>query len=120
MTLAASAPADLHVQNHVDEMPFGWRHLKVWGVSAAGLMMAGYSFFMIGIVLPLMQKDPAFPITTFEAGAIAAAGILGTLLGAGNTPSASPGRAPSRSRLTPFCRGSGPFPPPRTREASAS
>jgi hypothetical protein len=105
MTLAASAPADLHVQNHVDEMPFGWRHLKVWGVSAAGLMMAGYSFFMIGIVLPLTQKDPAFPIT---------------LLGAGNTPSASPGRAPSRSRLTPFCRGSGPFPPPRTREASAS
>jgi hypothetical protein len=43
MTLAASAPADLHVQNHVEKMPFGWRHLKVWGVSAAGLMMAGYS-----------------------------------------------------------------------------
>jgi MFS transporter, putative metabolite transport protein len=63
-------------------MPFGWRHLKVWGVSAAGLMIGGYSFFMIGIVLPLMQKDPAFPITAFQAGAIAAAGVLGTLLGA--------------------------------------
>jgi putative MFS transporter len=82
MTPVASATAGLHVHNHVDEMPFGWRHLKVWGVSAAGLMMAGYSFFMIGIVLPLMQKDPAFPITSFEAGAIAAAGVLGTLLGA--------------------------------------
>jgi MFS family permease len=82
MTLAAGAPAHLHVHRHVDELPFGWRHLKVWGVSAAGLMMAGYSFFMIGIVLPLMQKDPAFPITSFEAGAIAAAGILGTLIGA--------------------------------------
>ena len=63
-------------------MPFGWRHLKVWAISAAGLMMGGYSFFMVGIVLPLMQKDPSFPVTTFETGAIAAAGVLGTLIGA--------------------------------------
>ncbi len=80
--LPADAPAHLHVHKLVDEMPFGWRHLKVWAVSAAGLMMSGYSFFMIGIVLPLMQKDPSFPVTTFETGAIAAAGVLGTLIGA--------------------------------------
>ncbi|HEX2842516.1 MFS transporter [Hyphomicrobium sp.] len=82
LMLSAGAPAHYHVHNAVDEMPFGWRHLRVWAVSAAGLLMAGYSFFMIGIVLPLMQKDPSFPLSTFQSGAIAAAGIVGTLVGA--------------------------------------
>ena len=82
MSLPESAPAHVHVHTHVDQLPFGWRHLKVWSISAAGLLMAGYSFFMIGIILPLMQKDPTFPVSTLEAGAIAAAGVIGTLLGA--------------------------------------
>jgi MFS family permease len=80
--LPPDAPAHQHIHKHVDDMAFGWRHLKVWAVSAAGLMLAGYSFFMVGVVLPLIEKDAAFPVTSFEVGAIASAGILGTLLGA--------------------------------------
>jgi MFS family permease len=81
-SLPADAPAHHYVHRHVDEMSFSWRHFKVWLISAAGLMLAGYSFFMIGVVLPLLHKDPRFSVTTFQLGAIASAGVLGTLLGA--------------------------------------
>ena len=80
--LPPDAPAHHHVHRHVDEMPFGLRHLKVWLLSAAGLLMGGYSFVSIGVALPLMLHDPDFPITEWEAGAIAAAAVFGRLLGA--------------------------------------
>ena len=80
--LPADAPAHQHVHQHVDEMRFGSRHLKVWLLSAAGLLMGGYSFVSIGVALPLMAKDPDFPITEWQTGAIAAAAVFGRLLGA--------------------------------------
>ncbi len=80
--LPADAPAHLHVHHHVDEMRFDSRHLKVWLLSAAGLLMGGYSFVSIGVALPLMAKDPHFPITVWQTGAIAAAAVFGRMLGA--------------------------------------
>lgn len=80
--LPADAPAHLHVHQHVDEMQFGWRHLKVWLLSAAGLLMGGYSFVSIGVALPLMAKDPDFPMAVWQTGAIAAAAVFGRMLGA--------------------------------------
>ena len=81
-SLPPDAPAHHYVHRHVDEMPFTWRHFKVWVLSAAGLLLGGYAFFMIGVVLPLLQKDPRFPATAWQIGAIASAALLGTLLGA--------------------------------------
>jgi len=80
--LPADAPAHRHVHQHVDEMRFGWRHLKVWLLSAAGMLMGGYSFVSIGVALPLMANDPNFPITVWQTGAIAAAAVFGRMLGA--------------------------------------
>ena len=81
-TLAPDAPAHLHVHHRVDEMPFTRHHLKVWLVAAAGLLMGGYSFVSIGLVLPLMVKDPSFTISEWQTGLIAAAAVFGRLLGA--------------------------------------
>ena len=82
IALPTDSPAHHHVHQHVDEMRFSWRHLKVWLLSAAGLLMGGYSFVSIGVALPLMAKDPDFPITEWQTGAIAAAAVFGRLLGA--------------------------------------
>lgn len=80
--LPDDAPAHLHIHQHVDEMRFSRRHLKIWLLSAAGLLMGGYSFVSIGVALPLMGKDPNFPITVWQTGAIAAAAVFGRMLGA--------------------------------------
>ena len=80
--LPADAPAHRHVHQHVDEMRFSRRHLKVWLLSAAGLLMGGYSFVSVGVALPLMAKDPNFPITVWQTGAIAAAAVFGRMFGA--------------------------------------
>jgi MFS family permease len=45
-------------------------------------MMGGYSFVSIGLVLPLMVKDPSFAITPWQTGLIAAAAVFGRMLGA--------------------------------------
>ena len=82
MKSAPDAPAHHHVHHQVDEMHFGARHLKVWLLSAAGLLMGGYSFVSLGVALPLLGKDPAFPISVWETGAIASAAVLGRMLGA--------------------------------------
>jgi len=80
--LPATAAVHLHIHHAVDSAHFGWRHLRLWLFSAGGLMMGGYTFFMIGVVLPLMQGDKHFTVETWQIGAIGAAGLLGRLLGA--------------------------------------
>jgi MFS family permease len=81
-SLPATAAAHLHIHHAVDNAHFGWRHLRLWLLSAGGLMMGGYTFFMIGVVLPLMQVSRNFTVEAWEIGAIAAAGLLGRMLGA--------------------------------------
>ena len=80
--LALDTPAHHHLHRHVDELPFSRHHLKIWLLSAAGLLMGGYSFVSIGLVLPLMANDPSFTINEWQTGAIAAAAVFGRMLGA--------------------------------------
>lgn len=78
----ATAGAHVHVHHVVDSAHFGWRHLRLWLLSAGGLLLGGFTFFMVGVVLPLLQHDARFPVETWQIGAIGAAGLLGRLLGA--------------------------------------
>lgn len=79
---AGTAPAHLHVHHAVDTAAFGWPHLRLWLIAAGGLLLGGFTFFMVGIVLPLLKQDAAFGIELWQVGAIGAAGLLGRLLGA--------------------------------------
>jgi MFS family permease len=53
---------------------------KVWVLSAVGVGLDGFDFFIIGVALPLIVKD--FGPTSWQVGAIGAAAVLGAALGA--------------------------------------
>ncbi len=80
--LTPEAPAHHHVHRHVDDLPFSRAHLKIWGLSAAGMLMGGYSIYLMGVVLPLLKRDSDFSMSDWQVGAIAAAGVFGLFLGA--------------------------------------
>ncbi len=80
--IAPNAPAHHHVHRHVDNLPFSRAHLRIWASSAAGMLMGGYAIYSMGVVLPLLDRDPAFEVSTWQLGAIPAAGVFGLLLGA--------------------------------------
>lgn len=79
---ARTAAAHLHVHHAVDTAAFGWPQLRLWLISAGGLLLGGFTFFMVGIILPLLKQDAAFGVEAWQIGAIGAAGLLGRLLGA--------------------------------------
>lgn len=61
-------------------VPLTPMQLRLWLLSALGVALDGFDFFIIGVALPLIQRDlqPA----AWEVGAIGAAAVLGAALGA--------------------------------------
>lgn len=65
---------------HLDGAPLNRTHLFIWLLSAAGVALDGFDFFIIGAALPLIKAQ--FNPSAWEVGAIGAAAVLGAALGA--------------------------------------
>lgn len=51
----------------------------LWALSAGLIALDGFDFFIIGVALPLLQRD--FDLNAVEVGAIAVAAVAGSLIG---------------------------------------
>jgi MFS family permease len=56
-------------------------HVRFWALAGLGVMLDGFDFFIIGVAVPLIAED--FSINATEKGLVAAAAILGAIVGAG-------------------------------------
>jgi MFS family permease len=68
------------VNDSLDKAPLSYAHWKLWVLSAFGVALDGFDFFIIGVALPLIQKD--FNASPWEVGAVGAAAVLGAVVGA--------------------------------------
>jgi MFS family permease len=57
-----------------------YAHWKLWVLSAFGVALDGFDFFIIGVAMPLIQKD--FHAEPWQVGAVGAAAVLGAVVGA--------------------------------------
>ncbi len=67
-------------EQHLDDTPFTRTQRKVWILSAMGVMLDGFDFFIIGVALPLIGRD--FHMNAATKGLVAVAAVAGALLGA--------------------------------------
>ncbi len=44
-------------EQHLDDTPFTRTQRKVWILSAMGVLLDGFDFFIIGVALPLIAHD---------------------------------------------------------------
>lgn len=54
-------------------------HWRVWSLSAMGVFLDGFDLFIIGVALPLIQRE--FSPSPFMTGLIGAAAVLGSIAG---------------------------------------
>jgi len=64
----------------LDGACMSYEHWKLWVLSAFGVALDGFDFFIIGVALPLIQKE--FNASPWEVGAVGAAAVLGAVIGA--------------------------------------
>ena len=64
----------------LDGLRFGPMHRRVWWLSAMGIMLDGFDFFIIGVAVPLIVAQ--WSITPFETGLLTSAAVLGAIVGA--------------------------------------
>ena len=64
----------------LDGLRFGPMHRRVWWLSAMGIMLDGFDFFIIGVASPLIVAQ--WSITPFETGLLTSAAVLGAIVGA--------------------------------------
>ncbi len=67
-------------EQHLDDTPFTKMQRKVWILSAMGVLLDGFDFFIIGVALPLIARD--FQMNATTKGVVAVAAVAGALLGA--------------------------------------
>ena len=67
-------------EQHLDDTPFTKTQRKVWMLSAMGVMLDGFDFFIIGVALPLIAHQ--FHLTPTMKGLVAVAAVAGAFLGA--------------------------------------
>jgi len=67
-------------EQHLDETPFTKTQRKVWILSAMGVLLDGFDFFIIGVALPLIAHD--FHMNAVTKGLVAVAAVAGAFLGA--------------------------------------
>jgi MFS family permease len=68
------------IARHLDGLKFGKMHRKVWILSAFGIMLDGFDFFIMGVAIPLIVKD--FGANPFQVGLASSAAIIGAIVGA--------------------------------------
>ena len=67
------------LEQHLARAPLCRTQWLVWGLAAAGKFLEGLIVFLGGLVLPLL--DGSFALSPLQRGAVAAAGLLGILVG---------------------------------------
>ena len=67
-------------EQHLDETPFTKTQRKVWLLSAMGVLLDGFDFFIIGVALPLIAYQ--FHLSATMKGMVAVAAVAGAFLGA--------------------------------------
>lgn len=65
---------------HLDGLRFGRTHRKVWVLSAMGIMLDGFDFFIMGVAIPLIVAQ--WNITPLQTGMVSSAAIIGAIVGA--------------------------------------
>jgi len=68
------------LNDSLDRAPLSYAHWKLWVLSAFGVALDGFDFFIIGVALPLIEKD--FDAAPWQVGAVGAAAVLGAVVGA--------------------------------------
>ena len=77
MACLPTGPATL--AEHLNQVPLSRTQWLTWGLAAAGKFLEGLIVFIAGLVLPLL--DGALDFGPWQRGAVAAAGLVGILLG---------------------------------------
>jgi MFS family permease len=67
-------------EQHLDDSPFTRTQRKVWILSAMGVLLDGFDFFIIGVALPLIAHD--FHMNAATKGLVAVAAVAGAFFGA--------------------------------------
>src|SRR2546430_9893889 len=67
-------------EQHLDDTPFTKTQRKVWVLSAMGVLLDGFDFFIIGVALPLIAHD--FHMDAVTKGLVAVAAVAGAFFGA--------------------------------------
>jgi MFS family permease len=67
-------------EQHLDDTPFTKTQRKVWILSAMGVLLDGFDFFIIGVALPLIAYQ--FHMGPATKGLVAVAAVAGAFLGA--------------------------------------
>lgn len=65
---------------HLERLRFGRAHRRVWVLSAMGIMLDGFDFFIMGVAIPLIVAD--WNISPLETGMVSSAAIVGAIVGA--------------------------------------
>jgi MFS family permease len=78
MTTAAAVLKSF--EQHLDDTPFTKTQRKVWILSAMGVLLDGFDFFIIGVALPLIAFR--FHLSPTLKGLVAVAAVAGAFLGA--------------------------------------
>lgn len=64
----------------LDRLRFGPLHRRVWWLSAMGILLDGFDFFIVGVAVPLIVAD--WGITPLETGLLTSAAVVGAIFGA--------------------------------------
>jgi MFS family permease len=67
-------------EQHLDDTPFTKTQRRVWILSAMGVLLDGFDFFIIGVALPLIAHD--FHMNAATKGLVAVAAVAGAFFGA--------------------------------------
>ena len=78
MTTVAAAHRSF--EQHLDDTPFTRTQRKVWILSAMGVLLDGFDFFIIGVALPLIAHQ--FQLSPAVKGLVAVAAVAGAFFGA--------------------------------------
>jgi MFS family permease len=68
------------IARHLDTLRFGRMHRRVWILSAFGIMLDGFDFFIMGVAIPLIVRD--FGANPLQVGLASSAAIVGAIVGA--------------------------------------
>lgn len=66
--------------HHLEGLRFGRAHRRVWILSALGIMLDGFDFFIMGVAIPLIVAQ--WNITPLQTGLVTSAAIVGAIVGA--------------------------------------
>jgi MFS family permease len=77
VVVATAVPS---IDELLDEAPLTRLHIRVWLLSAMGIMLDGFDFFIIGVAIPLITVQ--FGATTLQVGLVSAAAVIGAIFGA--------------------------------------